>query len=459
MEKSSLFFTFAAIKKYKDMKTIFIFLGGLIFSLGLHAQSFQGDWNGKLAVGLQKLTLVFHISDQTCTLDSPDQGAKGIPATLESVTSDSISIKISALRASYQGKKTATGIEGVFTQGGMKFPLNLKAGDGAKNRPQTPKAPFDYTTKEVSFTNASDGAVLSGTLVLPKDYHSKTPVILMVSGSGLQNRDEEIMEHKPFLVIADYLAKLGIASLRYDDRSFGKSTGSVVQATTETFKQDAEAGLNYLRQNEHFGKIGILGHSEGGTIAYLLAAAGKADFVVSLAGPTVSGKEILLEQNSLLLKAEGLPEQVVNDYVKVLGPVFDLRIQKFNTNKPDEVIKELVKQYQVSLPSGLQKNLEAVLAPNVWNDYFLALSAQNEVRAMTCPAFLLGGSKDLQVPAILNLYGLKLKNRKSKIKVYPALNHLFQTCQTGAVSEYGEIEETISPEVLYDISKFIKSIK
>lgn len=440
------------------MKKALLPLLGLLLTVNLHAQGFQGDWNGKLAVGLQKLTLVFHITGQTCTMDSPDQGAKGIPTVLESLSTDSISIKINTLGASYKGKKTPAGIEGTFTQGGMKFPLNLVAGDGAKNRPQTPKGPFDYTTKEVSFTNPSDGAVLSGTLVTPKDYNAKTPVVLMVSGSGLQNRDEEIMEHKPFLVLADYLAKFGIASLRYDDRSFGKSTGSVAQATTETFRQDAEAGLNYLRQSEHFGKVGILGHSEGGTIAYLLAAAGKADFIVSMAGPTVSGKELLLEQNKLILKSEGLPEQVVNDYVKVLGPVFDLRIQKINTEKPDEVVQELIKQYQVNLPAGLQKNLEAVLAPNVWNDYFLGLSAQNEVRNMACPALLLGGSKDLQVPAILNFYGFKLKNRKSKVKVYPALNHLFQTCKTGAVSEYGEIEETISPEVLYDIMKFIEGL-
>lgn len=440
------------------MKKFYVILLALLIPVLTQAQNFEGNWNGKLAVGLQKLTLVFHVQGNTCTMDSPDQGAKGIPTTIENMTADSISIKIAAIGGSYVGKKTANGIEGTFTQSGMKFPLNLVAGDGAKNRPQTPKGPFDYTTKEVSFTNPTDGAILAGTLVIPKDYTAKTPVVLMVSGSGLQNRDEEIMEHKPFLVLADYLAKFGIASLRYDDRSFGKSTGSVAQATTETFKQDAEAGLNYLRQNEHFGKVGILGHSEGGTIAYLLAAAGKADFIVSMAGPTVSGKELLLEQNKLLLKAEGLPEQVVNDYVKVLGPVFDLRIQKINSEKPDEVIQELIKQYQVNLPTGLQKNLEAVLAPNVWNDYFLALTAQNEVRNMTCPALLLGGSKDLQVPAILNFYGFKLKNRKSKIKVYPALNHLFQTCQTGAVSEYGEIEETISPEVLYDIMKFIEGI-
>lgn len=431
----------------------------LLFPMLASAQQFDGSWNGKLAVGAQKLTLVFHIQGNSCTMDSPDQGAKGIPAKVDKLTADSIAISIPSLMGNYKGKKEGEGIVGRFTQRGMGFALNLVPGDAVKNRPQTPKAPFDYDTREVTFTNTTDASVLAGTLTTPKQCDAKTPVVLLVSGSGLQNRDEEIFEHKPFAVIADYLAKRGIASLRYDDRSMGESTGSALEATTEQFRQDAEAGIRFLR-SEGFKKVGVIGHSEGGTIAYLLAADKKADFIIALAGPTVSGKAIMVEQNRLILPTQGIDGQTANDYVRVLEKVFDLRIQQADIPEKAKKVAELEKECGVKLPIGLTLNLAKVLEPQAWTDYFLALDPGSALRTMKCPAFLLNGDKDLQVPATLNFKALpKFKNKLSRYKVYPGLNHLFQHCTTGAVAEYGEIEETISPEVLEDLAAFIQELR
>lgn len=423
------------------------------------AQTFNGDWNGQISIGGQKLTLVFHIRPDTCTLDSPDQGARGIPAMIGLQTNDSIQIKIPTIGAAYNGKKNGETIVGKFMQRGISFPLTLAPGNGERNRPQTPEGPFDYNIKETTFKNNIDGTILAGTLTTPKIITEKTPVVLLVTGSGLQNRDEEIFEHKPFAVIADFLAKRGIASLRYDDRSIGKSTGNATKATTEQFRQDAEAGIHYLRKEEHFKRVGVIGHSEGGIIAYLLGASKNADFIISLAGPTVSGKKLLLEQNRLVLKSQGIPQQTADDYVKVLEQVFDLRIQGTELSNPKKTIQEIIDNCNVTLPPTLQNNLALVLAHDAWTDYFLTLDPTESIKKMKCPAFLLNGDKDIQVPAKLNIPNtLRLRNKKSKTKIYPRLNHLFQHCTTGTINEYREIEETISVEVLEDISNFIQDL-
>lgn len=442
------------------MKKLLLIIATYLFPLVFcSAQTFHGNWNGQISIGGQKLTLVFHIKPDTCTLDSPDQGARGIPAVIGLQTNDSIQIKIPQIGAAYNGKKNGETIVGKFMQRGYSFPLTLSPGNGERNRPQTPKGPFDYNTKEITFKNNIDGTILAGTLSTPKKITEKTPVVLLVTGSGLQNRDEEIFEHKPFAVIADFLAKRGIASLRYDDRSIGKSTGDATKATTEQFRQDAEAAILYLRNKEKFKKVGILGHSEGGTIAYLLGGERKVEFIISLAGPTVNGKELLLAQNNLVLRSQGIPQQTVDNYVKALEQVFDLRIQGTEIPNPREKIQEIIEDCKVTLPPALQNNLALVLTHDAWTDYFLKLNPMESIKRMKCPAFLLNGDKDIQVPAKMNIpESLPLRNRKSKTKIYPGLNHLFQHCTTGAVNEYKEIEETISPEVLEDISNFIQNL-
>lgn len=256
-----------------------------------------GSWSGKLDVQGAKLSLVFHLDEENPTMDSPDQGAKGIPIEVTRAATGNITIKVPSIGATYEGLWLIKQIVGTFKQMGASLPLTLTPGEEKLNRPQTPKGPFPYTQEEVSFSNGD--AVLKGTLVLPEGCTRNTPVLIMVTGSGLQNRDEVFYEHRPFAVIADAFARTGIATLRYDDRGFGESTGDIINCTTEDLKNDALVGIGLLR--ERFDKVGVIGHSEGSTIALMLAAEKKADFIVSLAGMVVSGKETLFGRTVLHL--------------------------------------------------------------------------------------------------------------------------------------------------------------
>lgn len=396
-------------------------------ALSLYAQDqFVGQWSGKLAVGQSSITLVFNISKDdggqlVCTVDSPDQGAKGIPAEVSVEGGMTLCVNVPSLGASYKGLVMVKTIAGTFSQMGRNFPLTLKYGVEKLNRPQTPVGPFPYSEEEISFTNEKAGATLCGTLVRPQGFGAQTPVVLLVTGSGLQNRDEEIFEHKPFFVIADFLARHGIASLRYDDRSFGKSTGGEVKnATTADFKEDAAAGAECLRA-KGFTKIGIIGHSEGASIAFMLGSEGKADFVVSLAGIGVPGAEALTAQVNKVLELQGVEQR------------YD--IQSY---------RALVRSQQ-----------------NAWMNWFIDYDPIPDIRACKCPVFALNGEKDIQIISSLNLQSIKenlQSNSLNKVKEYPSLNHLFQHCETGAVNEYRTSEETISPEVLSDLASWTNSL-
>ena len=399
----------------------------LLFSwVGVFAQKpMEGVWMGKLNLGPQSLTIVLHVNCDAqgkveCTLDSPDQGAKGIAIETDYCSSDSISISLASLALSYQGKLKGDEIVGTFTQG-QPFPLTLKRGEEKLNRPQNPVAPYPYKTEEVTFNNVTDKATLVGTLSYPVGYKKgQTPVVLMVTGSGQENRDEEVFDHKPFLVIADYLARNGVATLRYDDRGFGKSTGGDVEhATTLDFMRDAMSGVEFLRTSKLFGKVGVLGHSEGGSIAFMLGAKGKVDFVISMAGVGVKGDTALTAQTNIMLELAG------------------------------QSMRLTTQQYRMN----------ASLKKSPWLNFFIDYDPSGDISKTFCPVMAINGNRDIQVISSLNLTGIKahLKNNpKNVIKEYPSLNHLFQHCKTGNVSEYRMIEETISPEVLEDITRFIK---
>lgn len=399
----------------------------LLFSwAGAFAQKpIEGDWMGKLNLGPQSLTIVLHVNCDAqgkaeCTLDSPDQGAKGIAVETDYCSSDSISVSLASLALSFRGKLKGDEIVGTFTQG-QSFPLVLKRGEEKLNRPQNPVAPYPYKTEEVAFKNVADGATLVGTLSYPIGYKKgQTPVVLMVTGSGQENRDEEIFDHKPFLVIADYLARHGVATLRYDDRGFGKSTGGDVEhATTLDFMRDAASGIDFLRASKQFSKVGILGHSEGGSIAFMLGAKGKVDFVISMAGVGVKGDTALTAQANKILELTG-------------------QSMRFSTH---------------------QYRMNAIIKRSPWLNFFIDYNPSADISKTLCPVMAINGSRDIQVISSLNLAGIKahLKpNPKNIIKEYPSLNHLFQHCKTGNVSEYRMIEETVSPEVLEDIVRFVK---
>ena len=422
------------------MKKLILFSLISLFSIGIKAQDsgLKGAWTGKLNVYGNELTLVFHFNGEDCTLDSPDQGVKGVPAKLER-TVTGIKVAVPSINASYEGVNMGESIMGTFKQHGQSFPLTIKPGLLKRNRPQTPAMPYPYQTQEVSFNNGD--AILKGTLVIPENASRQTPVLLMVTGSGLQNRDEEIFEHKPFAVIADALARAGIATLRYDDRGFGESTGDIVNCTTEDLKNDAFAGVQLLRSR--FDKVGVIGHSEGGTIALMLAAEKKVDFIVSLAGMAVSGKETLLWQNRLALAAANIPSETIDVYCNALDEVFDACIS--GTAMPSTT--------QYNLPTSLAQNL-AVVTKQLQTPYmkqFLTLDSRPLLGNITCPVLALNGTKDTQVEPESNLGALRSglqKNAKNKLEAIEGVNHLFQHCKTGMATEYGNIEETIAPEVL-----------
>lgn len=391
-----------------------------------------GSWSGKLKAGVTSLTLVLHLEQAdgyvTVTLDSPDQGAKGIPASKEYLTDDSLAIKIDQPNATFQARLKDGKLDGTFKQMGFSFPLVLERGVPEVKRPQTPKPPYPYETEEITFKNEADSATLAGTLTWPIGYHKdakqKPVVVLFVSGSGQQNRDEELMDHKPFLVIADYLARQGIATLRYDDRATGQSVGGDLKnATSEDFARDAAAGLDYLRNRKAFSKVGILGHSEGGLIAFMLGAQRKTDFIVSLAGPGVKGDTLLVEQNNRIMSLAGQPA--------------NMTIEKLR-----------------------QSNQSIIQAP--WMRFFLDYDPSDNIRKTRCPVFALNGDRDCQVIVSQNLTAIRQllpPSKKNLFKEYPGLNHLFQHSTTGAPTEYAGIEETISEEVLNDIAQWLLQLK
>lgn len=414
---------------------------------GMATQS--GSWKGELNVGGTTLPVVFNFSAEGCTLDSPAQGAKGIPAKWTPDASGIVSVQIPVINGSFEGKLTGDSIPGKFTQYGYSVPLTLRPGEVKLNRPQTPKPPYPYTTEEVSFKNGD--AILSGTLTLPENYTKNTPALVMVTGSGLQNRDEEAFGHKPFAVIADALARQGIATLRYDDRGFGESTGEVISSTIDDFKNDAAAGIRLLRKR--FKHVGVLGHSEGGTIAMMLAADKAVDFAISLAGMTVSGKELLLRQNRDALAGIGLSSDVVDTYCKHLSDGMDAVIAG---KDPDPV-------NDTQLPAALNQNLNKAFQEfaTSYMRSFIRLSAKDNLAKTSVPLLALNGTKDTQVDYVNNLAAVKslASSKPFTVKSYEGLNHFFQHAETGSVDEYGKIEETISPEVLSDIIAWIKALK
>lgn len=406
----------------------------------------EGTWHGRISAGLQRLQLVFHFGpDSTCTVDSPDQGARGLAARLLPCGPDSVAVAIPAVQAEYRGRVGKRSITGRFRQGPYVLPLNLKPGEASLRRPQTPVPPFPYVTREVSVP--SGDAVLSGTITYPEGYTpgSRPPLAVLVSGSGLQNRDEEIMGHKPFAVLAHELARRGVATLRYDDRGFARSTGSNDSATTMTYADDAAAAVAYARASGDFGAVGVAGHSEGGTIAFILGARGDVDFAVSLAGAAVAGMDILMAQNRRALAEAGYDSAVTEAYCSVLAPV--LRGEKTDAGTLE------------SLPEALRANLRAVESHlNPWMRYFATFDPAEALRALKCPLLALNGELDTQVEAGPNLEAIKRAvpaHPRNELRSYPGLNHLFQPCRTGSVAEYGTIEQTMSPAVPADIATWI----
>lgn len=403
-------------------------LFALLLSITAFAQNLTGSWTGIISAGESSLHIVFNISQDAegnavCTMDSPDQSVKGIPAQIVFESSDSISIRISNLGIEYNGKFNGDMICGVYSQLGLELDLDLKNEKIVYNRPQNQLPPHPYATEEIEFVNDEANATLSGTITYPVGYiqGKKVPVVVMVTGSGPQNRDSEIYEHKPFLIIADYLARNGYATLRYDDRCVGKSTGRFQAETTKEVAKDAALAVKYLRDTKKFSKIGVLGHSEGGNVAFMLGANKLIDFAITMAGVGVQGDECLYQQGIAIAKQSGQEYQLT---------------------------KEQLREYLIGTMSP-------------WYEFFLDYDPASDISKTTCPVLVMNGEKDLQVIASSNVEAIKgnlPKNKKSQVKIYPGLNHLFQECTTGLPTEYINIEQTISPIVLEDIAAWLKQL-
>ena len=460
------------------MKTLLSTLILFFFSIFSYSQDFVGSWNGDLEVMGQKLPLVFHISKNdngySTKFDSPMQGAMGIPMDKTEVANQEISIRNTAMNAVFKGKISDGKLSGKFTQNGFDLPLVLSKMDKntvVLNRPQEPKPPFDYTTEELSIKNEIQGNILAGSLVIPKNYKKNSPVVIMITGSGEQNRDEELFGHKPFLVIADYLAKNGIASLRLDDRGIGGSENGKKGATSADFATDISSAVNDLVAHG-FQNIGLLGHSEGGMIAPMVATQNKnVKFLVLLAAPGIPISDLLVIQNDKMGKLAGLPDNILAINRKTNKEIYDF----VKNHKGADLEKDLLPYIETQIKKGANGKMtseeitekskkEVEIYENPWFQYFLKFIPDSYLSKVRIPVLALNGSLDMQVTAKENLEGIrksltKAGNKKFEIVVFPNLNHLFQTATTGSLLEYGQIEETFSPVVLKKISDWVLTIR
>jgi hypothetical protein len=434
-----------------------------------------GTWKGSLQ-GM--LRLVLHVErgatgTLTGKLDSPDQGAMGIAIDTLWVAGDSLHLEMRRLRASYDAQMSAddSTLSGLWRQGGYALPLALKRTDRvlADRRPQDPTRPYPYDTLDVEYPNAKAGVKLAGTLTLPRGT-GPYPCVLLITGSGPENRNEELFNHRPFWVLADHLTRQGIAVLRVDDRGMGGSTGRVTGATSEDFASDVVAGIEFLKTRKEIDprKIGLIGHSEGGLIAPIVATRSKdVAFIVLMAGPGVRGDSILIMQTAAMRRLLGTSEEAIARESAAMRRVHAMVIQGDSLGV-QRTTRELVAIQFEAMTAEQRRGLDPdSLARQAtrqfslpWLRFFLVYDPRPTLMKVKCPVLAIGGSKDFQVPPKENLAAISaaLKaggNHDATVKELPGLNHMFQTATTGAMSEYATIEETLAPSALDEMSRWI----
>jgi pimeloyl-ACP methyl ester carboxylesterase len=408
-------------------------------------------------------------------MDSPDQGATGIPCDSATFDGQTLHVEIKRLGVTYDGtlSKDGSEISGNFKQAGTTLPLILKRVEKpvATSRPQEPKRPFPYDEEEVSYENkAAPSVKLAGTLTLPKS-NGPFAAALLITGSGPQDRDEALMGHKPFLVLSDYLTRRGIAVLRVDDRGVGKSTGNFGTATTKDFATDAVAGIEYLKTRKDIDpkRIGLIGHSEGADIAPMVAAESPdVAFIVMMAGTALPGDELLYLQSALISKANGASDDLVATTTQAQKQIFGIVKEEKDNTIAIKRIREVMERVRTGLPADQRQALgygstgDAQIAPLVtpWFRYFLAYDPRPALRSVKCPVLAINGENDLQVPPRENLPAIEQAleeggNPDHQIVKLAGLNHLFQTSKTGSPSEYAKIDETISPAALEVIGDWL----
>ncbi len=445
-------------------------------------KSVEGTWKGALAVSGIELRLVVHLKQKangtlTGTMDSPDQNATGIQITKGQLKGNAVLLEVSSIRGVFEGKLSADGkkVVGTWTQGAA-LPLTLartttEAIAVELERPQNPKKPYPYQEEKVTYKNKKDNTKLAGTLTIPKG-NAPFPVVVLITGSGPQDRDESLLGHKPFLVLSDYLTRLGIAVLRVDDRGVGGSTGNIALSTTDDFVGDVLSGMDYLKTRKEIDpkRIGLIGHSEGGVIAPAAAARSKdVAFIVMMAGTGLPGSEILFMQSALIAKASGAPDDAIALNRKTMERMFTIMKSEKDNDIAVARMKEEWTKIKAEAPAEKQKELSAADASiepqfrqllNPWFRYFIDYDPRPALKQVTCPVLAINGELDLQVPAKEDLAEIEaaLKaggNKDYTLVLLPKLNHLFQTTTTGSPAEYGKIKETIAPLALKTMGDWI----
>jgi pimeloyl-ACP methyl ester carboxylesterase len=440
-----------------------------------------GSWLGTVSFQGVEIRIVFNIAEDsttgefTATMDSPDQGVTGIAIDRVSLEKRHLKMEVESAKGIYEGDISRDGdtIEGEWRQSGMTFPLNLTRTEGLPEikRPQDPEPPFPYSDEDITYRNEADDVILAGTLTIP-DSGGPFPAALLISGSGSQDRNEAIFGHKPFLVLADYLSRRGIAVLRVDDRGMGGSSKGPENATSEDFANDVLAGVEYLKNREEIdpARIGLIGHSEGGAIAPMVYGdSPDIAFIVMIAGPGLPGDQVLRRQSELMLRAEGYSDETIDIYRKMQEQAFAVIKEESNDSLILDKLNRIKEETIENLPDHVQGapiltedaiDVQIKLATAEWFKFFIAYDPRPALMEVKCPVLAINGEKDLQVASRENLEAIEkaLKsggNEDYTLMEMPGLNHMLQEAETGSVSEYGKIEQTISPDALELIANWI----
>ncbi len=448
------------------MKTL-ISMVLILLAQTFYAQEIIGPWQGELDIQGMKLPLILHVNKDgenlKSTLDSPKQGAKDLAVSKTEFVNNELKFEATNLGVSYKGTLKDGKIEGTFSQGGMQLPLTFVKSTGENktvfNRPQTPKEPFDYKTEEVTFVNSIDKNTLAGTISIPKNFKNSDKILVMITGSGKQNRDEELFGHKPFAVIADDFAKKGIATLRLDDRGIGGSSKGKDDDTSANYATDISTAVDFLVK-KGYKNIGLIGHSEGGMIAPIVSTTNKnVKFLVLMAGPGTQLDELLLKQNESAGKLAGMSDKDLAE-AKIGNQKIYNFIKNYKGNNYETDLKNFMTENFKGKMTDAEINQTVNQTKKNWFRYFIKFNPDHYLSKIKIPVLALNGSKDFQVPAKDNLAAIKKSltkagNKNFEIAEMEGLNHLFQECKTGAFSEYADIEQTISPKVLEKMSSWI----
>ena len=432
-------------------------------SVQAEAADLAGRWEGALSVGGTTLPIVIRVeADGQAFMDSPAQNALGLPVTDLTETGGVVRFAVPVVRGRFEGARSADGETwtGAWSQGAASLPLVLtRTAAGAEPagpaRPQTPVPPFPYSAEDVTFPNAGAGIVLAGTLTLPAG-DGPFPAVVLLTGSGAQDRDETIFDHRPFAVWADALTRRGVAVLRYDDRGVGGSGGGSMDETTEDFATDAAAAVAWLRGRPDIdpARIGLMGHSEGGTAALIATSAGApVAFVVMIAGPSVSGADLLTEQSHQLVLAtggtEGQARQAEAMQARLMLAVLN---NKADGPAAERAVEALA--IEAGQPAPQAAGVARAMASG-WYRYFTAYDPTDAIRALKVPMLALYAGRDRNVPADQNAPHLRTLKPDAEIVVLPGLNHLMQPATTGLSSEYATISQTLAPQAITTVTDWV----